>query len=83
MRDPLQGEGAGRPSSLDLTMLEHAGAHRRFQRCRPENDKGGHRPPLLFLVREPTRRVTAAPHPGPGGNRPAWLGPSRPGSTAP
>ena len=55
MRDPRQGKGAERPSSLDLAMLEHAGAHRRFRRCRPENDKGGHRPPLLFLVREPTR----------------------------
>jgi hypothetical protein len=48
-------ERTGRPSSLDLAMLENAGAHHRKRRCRPENDKGGHRPPLLFLVREPTR----------------------------
>jgi hypothetical protein len=47
-------ERVGRPSSLDLAMLENAGAYRRKQRCRPENDKGGHWPPLLFLV-EPTR----------------------------
>jgi hypothetical protein len=50
MRDPRQGKGQGRPLSLDLAMLEHAGAHRRFQRCRPGNDKGGQWPPLLFLV---------------------------------
>jgi len=47
-------ESARRPSSPDLAMLENAGAHRRFRRCRPENDKGGQWPPLLFLV-EPTR----------------------------
>jgi hypothetical protein len=35
-------ERAGRPSSLDLAMLENAGAHRRKRRCRPENNKGGH-----------------------------------------
>ena len=37
-----------------VPMLENAGAYRRKRRCRPENDKGGHWPPLLFLV-EPTR----------------------------